>query len=201
MKKEKLIVFEGISGTGKETQAKLLRDYLSKQKITTQIVYHPTPEMKTILSTWRKLRNIDRLTEVYLLMADRSDRVRQIIQPTLKRGDWVISLRSYLSALVYQGESEKDRDWISDEFAHFEPTPDYLFYFDIDPVHALARIKKRHQETGEALGSFEKRGLLEEKLAAYKKVLQMIPHITIDANLSIETIHSEIISHLGVDLT
>ena len=201
MKKEKLIVFEGISGTGKETQAKLLRDYLSKQKITTQIVYHPTPEMKTILSTWRKLRNIDRLTEVYLLMADRSDRVRQIIQPALKRGDWVISLRNYVSALVYQGRSEKDRDWISREFAHFEPQPDYLFYFDIDPVHVLSRIKKRYQETGEALGSFEKRELLEEKLAAYKKVLQMIPHITIDANLSIETIHSEIISHLGVDLS
>ena len=201
MKKEKLIVFEGISGTGKETQAKLLRDYLSKQKITTQIVYHPTPEMKTILSTWRKLRNIDRLTEVYLLMADRSDRVRQIIQPALKRGDWVISLRNYVSALVYQGRSEKDRDWISREFAHFEPQPDYLFYFDIDPVHALSRIKKRYQETGEALGSFEKRELLEEKLAAYKKVLQMIPHITIDANLSIEQIHFEIITHLGVSLT
>ena len=201
MKRGKLIVFEGISGTGKETQAKLLRDYLSKQKITTQIVYHPTPEMKTILSTWRKLRKIDSIPQVYLLLADRADRVRKVILPALNRGDWVISLRSYLSALVYQGRSEKDRDWISREFARFEPQPDYLFYFDIDPVHALSRIKKRHQETGEALGSFEKRGLLEEKLAAYKKVLQMIPHIIIDANLSIETIHSEIISHLGISFT
>ena len=112
MKRGKLIVFEGISGTGKETQAKLLRDYLSKQKITTQIVYHPTPEMKTILSTWRKLRKIDSIPQVYLLLADRADRVRKVILPALNRGDWVISLRSYLSALVYQGRSEKDRDWI-----------------------------------------------------------------------------------------
>ena len=46
MKKGKLIVFEGVSGTGKETQAKLLQKYLAAKKIISHIVFHPTPELK-----------------------------------------------------------------------------------------------------------------------------------------------------------
>jgi len=196
MNKGKLIVFEGVSGTGKETQAKLLQEYLQSKHITSVIVYHPTPELKEILSMWRKDRHIDAITEVYLLLADRYDRVRKIINPAIAKGQWVISLRNALSAQVYQGTTLKMRRWIRKEFSLFEPVPDKLFYFSITPENALKRIMKRHEETGEAIGKFENPKDLEKKQLTYKNVLRDIFHVSIDAALAIPTIHEKIISSL-----
>lgn len=196
MKRGKFIVFEGISGTGKETQAKLLSRVLAKRGIKSRIVYHPTPELKSILASWRKQRKIDAVTEVYLLLADRYDRMRQVIMPALEAGEWVISLRCWVSALVYQGRTTQDRQWIAHEFSHFEPEPDYLFWFDITPDRAIARIQKRHRETGEKLGKFETIARLKKKRAAYRTVLSDMQHMRIDADKSIEEMHKQIIKYL-----
>ena len=184
----KLIVLEGISGTGKETQAKLLKEYLASKGIVSQIVFHPTPDLKEVLAAWRGKRGIDHITEIYLLLADRSDRVRQVINPALTRGEWVISLRNSLSALVYQAKTPKERAWVTQEFSRFEPKPDYLFFFDITPEEAIERIKKRHDETGEAIGKFETHGRLAQKRATYLSVLKSIKHTPIDASQSIKNI-------------
>lgn len=197
MKKGKYIVFEGVSGTGKETQAKALSAALAKKfGIASSIIYHPTPELKDILRDWRTRRKIDDTTEVYLLLADRSDRMRRDIKPLLARGSWVISLRSFVSALVYQGKTEKDRRWITNEFRHFEPTPDVLYYFSLSPAEALLRIRKRHEETGEPYGKFETPEYLKEKNQAFRRVLADIPHVPIDAGQSIEKIHKNIMNAL-----
>ena len=195
--KGKFIVFEGISGTGKETQAKLLQKFLKERHlIEGKIVFHPTPALKSILSVWRKIRHIDATTEVYLLLADRYDRVSQEIIPLLKKGIWVIGLRNYVSALVYQGSTESKRKWISQEFSRFEPKPDILFYFKISPHAAILRIQKRHKETGEPLGKFETKFYLTKKLRTYDTVLKHIPHISVDAGQSIESIEKTIHSKL-----
>ncbi len=192
MKRGKLIVFEGVSGTGKETQAKLLQKFLTKKGIISHIVFHPSPELKEILSKWRKDRAIDEVTETYLLLADRSSRVRQDILPALEKGEWVISLRNYVSGLVYQGKTEARRRWIAKEFSRFEPKPDFLFHFDITPKDAMKRILKR----GEPLGKFETPNLLNEKRNNYRKVLKNIPHITIDVSSSINEIHRNMLKYI-----
>ena len=89
MKRGKLIVFEGVSGTGKETQAKLLQTYLAKRKIIAHIVFHPSPELKEILRIQPSAA-----AELRLLAADRLRRVREEIAPALQKGEWVISLRN-----------------------------------------------------------------------------------------------------------
>lgn len=196
MKRGTLIVLEGISGTGKETQAKLLQEYLIKQGIDAIIVYHPSIDLKSIFSRWRNERDIDHITELYLLLADRYDHVRRVINPALKKGQWVISLRSWLSALIYQGKSQKDRVWIADEFGRFEQIPDYLFYFDIDPVVAYDRAMARYKQTGEPMGKFETKELLSDMRSRYKKVMKTLPHKAINASLSIDDIHREIVKFL-----
>ena len=198
MTKGQCIVFEGVSGTGKETQAKLLKTYLEQQGKKAIIVFHPTPDLKEVLSLWRKTRSIDAVTEFYLLLADRHDRVSQVIQPALDRGEWVISLRNYVSALVYQAKTPKEVKWMKDEFFRFEPNPDVLFHFDITPEAALKRIMERHEKTGEAIGKFENPKALEEKRARFLEILSDIPHVAIDASLSIEAIHEKIINSIAI---
>lgn len=188
----KLIVFEGISGTGKETQAKLLAQYLEKRGISARIVYHPSPELKAILNQWRRTRNIDHVSETYFLLADRYNRVQQVIKPALAKGEWIISLRSWVSALAYQGKTTSDRQHITKEFGWFEPTPDVLFFFDMTPEEAILRIEKRSRETGEPLGYFETKEHLYKKRKKYELVLKTIPHVRIDASQSVEIIHRNI---------
>src|SRR4030042_4094436 len=192
MKRGKLIVLEGVSGTGKETQAKLLQKYLAAHRIVSHIVFHPSPELKVIFSAWRKERAIDEVTETYLLLADRSSRVRQDILPALKKGEWVISLRNYVSALVYQGKTEEEQQWIAEEFSRFEPEPDYLFYFDLNPQDAMKRIRRR----GELPGKFETPILLQEKRNTYQNVLKNIAHVLIDASASIDEIHRKVLKYM-----
>jgi dTMP kinase len=190
----KLIVFEGISGTGKETQAKLLKEYLNSKGIIAHIVYHPTPDLKNILTSWRQTRKIGHITEIYLLLADRSDRVRQVINPAREKGEWIISLRNSLSALVYQAQNSRERLWTAKQFARFEPLPDHLFFFDIPPRDALVRIKARCTHTGEPLGKFETLAYLTQKSDAYRRVLKTTDHISLDANRPIRSIHEVIVT-------
>lgn len=199
MTKGKFIVFEGISGTGKETQAKFLQKYLSTKGITSHIVFHPSPELKAILSSWRKERRIDAFTEVYLLLADRYDHVQRIILPALAMGEWVISLRSWVSALVYQAKTDKERLWTQKEFSRFEPTPDYFFYFSLTPHDAMTRIMQRHKQTGEPLGKFETTAALKQKLTFYDEVLQSIPKTKLDASRPIDDVHRDICSNLAIN--
>jgi len=192
------IVFEGISGTGKETQAKLLKTWLSKRQITAHIEYHPTLYAKELLSLWRTKRHIDYVAEAYILLADRYTRITQIVKPALDKGDWVISLRSYISALVYQANTEKDCRDFQSKFLKFEPKPDYLFYFSLSPRKALARIVSRHHDTGEAIGKFENLPALSEKLSRYTHVLRSIPHIALDSTKTIDELHTSIRSSIRV---
>lgn len=196
----KLIVLEGISGTGKETQARELSENLNGRGIKNIIVFHPTPATKTLLSDWRGERNIDHITETYLLLADRYDTVSRIIKPALDSGTWVIGLRNFVSALVYQARTPAEVKWTENEFRRFEPSPDLLFYFDITSAQAQVRINSRHQQTGEPLGKFETPELLEQKRQIYIKRLENFPHMRIDASDTIENIQSAIISSVNTFL-
>jgi dTMP kinase len=198
MMKGKYIVFEGISGTGKETQAKRLMKFLTHQHKIVHVVYHPTPDLKQIIMTWRKERNIDSVTEAYFLLADRSDRVRQVIGPSLQRGEWVVSLRNYVSALVYQGNTRAEQTQIMHEFLRFEPKPDILFYFDIAPTVSRDRVLERHKKTGEPIGQFESQSELTKRLHKYHQILRTIPHVTLNAERTVDQIHKEIISRISI---
>ncbi len=179
-KRGSLIVFEGISGTGKETQAKLLKKYLSSKKIKSVIVFHPSPELKPQLR-----RAVSARAQIELLASDRADRVRSIIDPALENGEWVISLRNYVSAMVYQGDEVSVKK--------VDREPDFLFYFDQSPEVSMKRIISR----GEPLGKYETRKLLEEKRKKYLHVLTHIPHETIDATQTIDSIASKIVSEIS----
>lgn len=185
MKRGKLIVLEGVSGTGKETQAKLLQKFLKKKGIISRIVFHPSPELKPAL---RKAASVSE--QIELLAQNREDTVRKVIGPAISRGEWVISLRNYVSAIVYQGDV--------DVVKNIDIQPDYLFYFDISAGAAMERVNARHKKTAEPLGKFETIELLNKKRDTYKKVLGNISHVTIDAAQSIPAIERDINKYLNI---
>ncbi|OGK16556.1 dTMP kinase [Candidatus Roizmanbacteria bacterium RIFCSPHIGHO2_01_FULL_39_12c] len=190
------MVFEGISGTGKETQAKLLAEFLQKKGEKPEIVYHPTPEMKNILKLWRQNNN-EIFSEVFFFLADRFAMVKNKILPALKSGKTVISLRNPISSLVYQAENQFHLDLINYLYSTFDPLPDIVFWFDIKPEVAYQRIESRTKKTGEEKGKFEKLNLLKANSQKYIKILKEFKNvIRIDAEKSIDEIHQNIVDSL-----
>lgn len=107
LKKGVFITFEGSEGSGKSTQAKLLSDFLRKNKLPVLFVREPGSTL-----VGEKIRNIlldpknkkmTPVSEMLLYMAARAEFVEHIIKPALNKRKVVISDRFLDSTLAYQG--------------------------------------------------------------------------------------------------
>lgn len=100
------IVFEGIVGAGKSTQINLLKEKLLINYPTIPVVYTREPggtkrgeEIRDIV----KNRKISPINEAKLFVEARKLTLDQVVRPALTRGELVISDRSFISSLAYQG--------------------------------------------------------------------------------------------------
>lgn len=160
------ITIEGIDGTGKSTQTRLLADRLAQQGIDCFKTYEPGDT-----SIGEKLRSIlfsglaDPITEAYLFCADRAMHVRESIRPALDSGKCVISDRYVLSSVAYQGYGKNlDPEWIRliNKKAVDGVTPDLTIVLDAPVNTGLSRAKcDNHFENGELLEKVRKGFLLE----------------------------------------
>lgn len=106
MDKGIFITFEGIEGSGKTTQIKLLGERLKKQGLKVLTTYEPGDT-----DVGQKIRNIllepeiniDPLCELILYFADRVQHVNEKIKPYLETGFIVICDRFTDSTVAYQG--------------------------------------------------------------------------------------------------
>lgn len=103
------IVVEGQDGTGKDTQAQKLVEYFKAQgKEVTYYAESGTgsedPFVKEIARlNYGSSQDIDHRTRVMLYLVNRYEQWRKIAEPVLKAGGIVITARSWLSTLVYEG--------------------------------------------------------------------------------------------------
>jgi len=99
------ISFEGIDGSGKTTQATILRERLARLGRDVLYVREPggTPIGETIRSELLSGHVSDEKTKLFMFMAARSELVYQVILPALASGRIVIADRFTYSTLVYQG--------------------------------------------------------------------------------------------------
>ena len=146
MKKGLFITFEGLEGCGKTTQAKMLFDFLIKQKIPS--IYTKEPGGTKIGDKIRKILldqkndSMDYKTEMLLFLASRAENVRLIILPALEEGKIVISDRFYDSTTAYQGSGRGiDLKIIKNlnSLVVGKAIPDLTFILDIDPYEGLRR--------------------------------------------------------------
>jgi dTMP kinase len=142
MKKYKLIIFEGIDGSGKSTQAK----YFAK-KLNALYFREPKFFKREILQKTHPL------TELFLFLADRSE-VYLRIKSVLKNKNVVLD-RSFPSTLAYQliGRNLKKLipldDYLKIDFlARQKIEPDLVIVFDVPVDIALKRLKKKTKFEG-----------------------------------------------------
>lgn len=146
------ISLEGGEGAGKSTQAKFLAAFLQSQGYA--VVLTREPGGTDLGITIRQLfldKAITPITELYLLLADRSHHVSYLIRPALAEGKVVITDRFCDSTLAYQGFGHGlDCDLINslNKIATGGLLPDITFWLDVDPQVGLerAKAKKLHSD-------------------------------------------------------
>lgn len=143
------ISFEGIDGSGKSTQARLLADHLRGAGMDVVLTREPggSPGAEEIrrLVLQGPTDRWSAQTEVLLFTAARRDHLERTINPALAAGRVVITDRFADSTRVYQGLSRGDlRDIVDHLHAlMIGREPDLTFLIDIDPDIGLARARGR----------------------------------------------------------
>ena len=167
------ISLEGIEGTGKSTQTRLLTENLQQRGRI--VVRTAEPGGTAISLKIRELllsldsREMDPVTELLLYNAARVQHIREVIGPALARGEIVISDRFSDSTLAYQGYGRGiDRKMIDalDAIATKGMRPDLTLLLDIDVETGLQRnreINKRDRLELEDVAFHEnvRKGFLE----------------------------------------
>jgi dTMP kinase len=144
-----LITFEGGEGSGKSTQARLLRDYLLSEGREVVLTQEPRGTEFGV-AVWELLaRGVDPLSELFLFAANRAHHVRTLIKPALDAGNIVICDRFSDSTIAYQEFGRGlDGDLVrrACRYAEGGVTPDLTFLLDIDPMVGLRRKDEATEE-------------------------------------------------------
>ncbi|EYD71104.1 dTMP kinase [Limimaricola hongkongensis] len=155
------ISFEGIDGSGKSTQARLLAEALRQAGHEALLTREPggspgAEEIRSLVLTGDSGR-WSAETELLLFTAARRDHLERTIRPALAEGRTVITDRFADSTRVYQGATRGDlRDTVDRLHAlMIGAEPDLTFLIDMDPATALARGLAR----GSGEDRFEDMGL------------------------------------------
>jgi dTMP kinase len=154
IKKSFFICFEGVEGSGKSTQAKLLYKFI-KKIITKKVILTREPGGTLFSEKIRNLMldkktNISPLTEFFLLMAARNEHITSKINFYLKKNFIIICDRFFYSTLAYQHYLEgMDKKFIfSIQKKIFNKVhPDITFLIDLNKKESKVRINKRAKKT------------------------------------------------------
>ena len=139
--KGKLIVIEGIDGSGKSTCAKNLAEKLNSINIKTIYTFEPTHS-----SYGAKLResmlseDLEAEEELLLFVKDRKEHIEYMIKPALEEGYFIILDRYFYSSIAYQGAKGIDINRIINMHKDFIIKPDIVFIFHLPIDIALNRI-------------------------------------------------------------
>jgi dTMP kinase len=143
-KKGIFIVIEGLDGSGKTTQAKLLARKLEK---THRVLLTAEPSCGKIGAFIREdcLYEEKRLpteAEALLFAADRIEHMYSEVKPALDDGKLVICDRYVYSSLAYQGGAGLSLEWIKTINAR-ALQPDFSIFIDVPPEQVIERLQRK----------------------------------------------------------
>jgi dTMP kinase len=193
----KFITFEGIDGCGKSTQAKRLLLHLNKIGIPALLTLEPGGTkigsyIRRILLD-PKNKDISELTELFLYLADRSQHLKEVIEPSLRKGVWVVSDRFYDATLAYQGFGRgisKDFILMLNDKICGNIKPDVTFLLDCPVEIAMKRRSKREFDQNQLRFEQESISFHERVRKGYLWIAEQFRErvVLVDATLSVEDI-------------
>ncbi|WP_020469206.1 dTMP kinase [Zavarzinella formosa] len=194
------ISLDGIDGTGKSTQCRLLIDWLSSIGIPAIRCADPggTPvgdQLRAILLNTES-RMGDR-AETLLFMASRAELVHQVIRPALEAGTVVISDRFVSANVVYQGHAgdlDPEEIRMVGLFSTGQLMPDLTMILDM-PIGEAAKRRGRTADRLESRGE----AYFERVRAGFRTEAANRPDTfrIIDASASVDAIQTELRRHVA----
>lgn len=199
----KFISIEGIEGAGKSTQLQFIADYLRSHGKQVVVTREPGgtllgEEIREVL-----LKPTDQAmaedTELLLMFAARAEHIKQVIEPALKRGDWVLSDRFVDATFAYQGGGRGIDEQRISELASWTLQgchTDVTFLFDLPVAVGQTRVEQRQQQKDRF--EQEKQVFFERVRNCYLARAKAEPQRIklIDASQSIEAIQQQLSQHL-----
>src|SRR5262245_49297051 len=192
--------FDGVDGTGKSTQIRLLTEALRAQgrKVVTCRDPGSTAlgeRLREILLDRHEMA-IHRRTEMLLYMTARAQLVEEVIRPALTAGNVILSDRFLLANVVYQahaGGLDPEEVWRVGQIATAGIMPRLVFVLDMPADRAAARIQR-------APDRMEAQGLeyLEKVRQGFLTEARQSPQhiIVINADRPIEEIHATVLEQV-----
>lgn len=136
----KLIVVEGIDGSGKSTQLHLLEKWLRYNGFEVfRTEWNSSDMVKSITSKGKKKENLTPTTFSLLHATDFADRFERNILPLLRAGYFVLADRYIYTAYARDATRGCDSNWVRKVY-DFAIKPDIIFYFRVPLDTAMDRI-------------------------------------------------------------
>ncbi|MGE3465626.1 MAG: dTMP kinase [Pyrinomonadaceae bacterium] len=196
------ITFEGIDGSGKSTQLRMLADVLRSRGVDCITTCEPggTPLGRSLRAAFLETtETVAPMAELLSFAADRAQHVEYLIKPALADGRVVISDRYADATFAYQGAgrgfpAEKVLQVI--ELATGGLKPDLTLFFDISAEEAITRMSGRNEN------HTKKNRMDEETAEFYTRVRNAYlgiagreseRFIVIDAARPIDAIHRDVV--------
>ncbi len=189
------ISFEGVDGSGKSTQARLLSAALKAEGREVLEIREPggtvaAEQVRELLAD--PAVPLDPVAEMMLFLAARADLVATVLRPALEAGTWVVSDRYSDSTEAYQGHarglgSQRVRDL--NDAATGGLAPDLTVLLDVEPGQALARAVDggRFEAEGEGF----QRSVGEAYLEIARRDSDRV--VVIDGSGSEEEVHRQVV--------
>ncbi len=184
------ITFEGIEGSGKSLQLRLLKKFLQKNGFDVIATREPggTELGKKIRNLLLSPKNrINSYAELFLLLADRAQHIEDVILKNINEGKIVLCDRYFDSTIAYQGGGRRIPDDVIYNLINleiFSLKPDITFLFDLPVEISLKRLKKTDRIESQEI-EFHRR--VRRK---YLEIAELEKRIfLIDGNEEIKSIH------------
>lgn len=188
----RFIVLEGLDGSGKTTQAEMLKDFLESKEQKVWLTSEPTDgctgellkriQRGEFKQYFKRQLDFNRFM-AYLYSADRVGHYQKI-EEHLDNGEWVICDRYKYSTYAYNNPGDIVSYSLLDDFKN----PLFPFYLDIPVSKALERINQRNSK----LEIFETKTYLENVAFNYSVLCQRNELIHIDGDRSKEEVFSDL---------
>ena len=198
MQKQLFIAFEGIDGSGKSTQVKLLTEKLIAAGHQVYSTFEPTdsPIGSLIRNIFKGRMAADHQTIAALNVADRLDHLHNAINGLLKKkeeGFTIITDRYYFSSYAYHGV-HVDIDWViaANALSAAIMKPDINIFIDVAPEVSMKRLNST-RGTIELYETLENLQQVRNKfLEAFDKLKDVEKIATIDGNQTVQAIAKDV---------